>query len=61
MGPEVLDRVFEPFYSTRKPMGAGLTSVWAAARQAGGAVRVWSRPGSGSTFQLLLPARPPAP
>ncbi|MGC4120307.1 MAG: response regulator [Myxococcales bacterium] len=56
MGPDVVERLFEPFFSTRKGAGVGLASVWAAARQAGGAVRVWSQPGAGSTFKLLLPA-----
>lgn len=55
MAPEVVERLFEPFFSTRKSQGIGLTTVWAAVRQAGGAVRVTSRPGTGSTFKLLLP------
>ncbi|HEY3451409.1 MAG TPA: response regulator [Myxococcales bacterium] len=61
MAPEVLDRLFEPFFSTRRGAGVGLVSVWAAARQAGGAVRVWSQPGTGSTFKLLLPELSDAP
>ncbi|SEN07292.1 PAS/PAC sensor hybrid histidine kinase [Sphingomonas gellani] len=58
MEPEVLERVFEPFFST-KPMGEGtglgLSMVYGFARQAGGQVRVHSQPGMGTSVKLFLP------
>ena len=58
MAPEVLGRIFEPFFSTKAHgagMGLGLAMVRDIMRDAEGHVLVESRPGSGSTFTLLLP------
>lgn len=58
MTPEVLGRMFEPFYSTKAPgsgMGLGLAMVRDIIGDAEGHVLVESRPGQGSTFTLLLP------
>jgi signal transduction histidine kinase/ActR/RegA family two-component response regulator len=58
MTPEVLDKVFEPFYSTRdvgKGSGFGLASVYATVKSHGGHVEVESEPGWGSLFRLYLP------
>ena len=58
IAPDVLERVFEPFFST-KPMGQGtglgLSMVYGFARQSGGQVRVHSRPGEGTSVKLYLP------
>jgi CheY-like chemotaxis protein len=58
IAPELIDRIFEPFFST-KPKGAGtglgLSMVLAFARRSGGFVRVVSEGGRGSTFLILLP------
>ncbi len=59
MDPEVLSRVFEPFYTT-KPLGEGsglgLSMVYGFVRQSGGAVRIESAPGQGTSVKLILPA-----
>jgi signal transduction histidine kinase/ActR/RegA family two-component response regulator len=58
MPPEVLARVFEPFFSTKdvgQGTGLGLAHVYGFARQSGGAVRIGSRAGEGTTVTLLLP------
>jgi CheY-like chemotaxis protein len=64
MTPDVLARVFEPFFSTKGPgrgSGLGLSQVHGLAAQSGGDVRVDSRPGEGTTVTLLLPRSPALP
>jgi signal transduction histidine kinase len=62
MGPEVLEHVFEPFFTT-KPVGAGtglgLATAYGNVKQSGGHVVVQSQLGSGSTFDVYLPALAP--
>jgi len=57
MAPELRDRIFEPFFTTREGEGAGLglATVREAARRHGGAIRVDSAPGEGTTFTLRFP------
>lgn len=58
MTPEVLERAFEPFFSTKETgrgTGLGLAQVYGFARQSGGAARVSSTPGQGTVVTLLLP------
>ncbi|MDO9710689.1 ATP-binding protein [Paracraurococcus lichenis] len=62
MPPEVLARVFEPFFSTKdigQGTGLGLAQVYGFARQSGGTARVRSRLGEGTTVTLLLPRAAP--
>lgn len=58
MSPDTLKRVGEPFFTTRRlreGTGLGLSMVQAFVRRSGGAMRVESRPGEGTQFELLLP------
>jgi PAS domain S-box-containing protein len=59
MTPEVMERVFEPFFTTKsfgEGTGLGLSQVFGFSKQLGGAVTVESKPGTGATFTLHLPA-----
>jgi signal transduction histidine kinase/CheY-like chemotaxis protein len=66
MSAEVIERAFEPFYTTKdigKGSGLGLAQVYGFATQSGGAVRIDSAPGEGTVVSLFLPrsGRIPAP
>jgi PAS domain S-box-containing protein len=56
--PDVLQKIFDPFFTTKavgKGTGLGLSQVYGFAHQSGGAVRVTSRVGEGTTIVLDLP------
>ena len=66
MTPEVLPRIFDPYFSTKqrggqKGMGLGLTICHAIIRKHGGAITVDSPVGTGATFHLFLPISNPGP
>ena len=54
-------RIFDPFFTTREVgegTGLGLSICYGIIREHGGQIQVKSRVQSGTTFSLLLPARP---
>ncbi len=57
IGPEVLDHIFEPLFTTKKNggTGLGLAVVQQIISEHGGMILVESEPGSGSTFYIALP------
>jgi len=56
---ETLDRIFDPYFTTRKQKGGkglGLSVAYGIAKRHGGAVTVESEVGKGSVFTVYLPA-----
>ena len=55
--PLVLERMFEPFFSTKqigKGSGMGLAMAHGIVHEHGGHIAVESAPGAGATFRILL-------
>jgi PAS domain S-box-containing protein len=58
IAPEILDHVFEPFFSTKGPgegTGLGLSQAYGFAAQSGGRLEISSEVGRGTTLSLYLP------
>jgi PAS domain S-box-containing protein len=58
MNKQTLDRVFEPFFSTKGPSvtGLGLSSVFGIVEDAAGQIHIESQPGEGTIVTIYLPA-----
>ncbi len=58
--PDVIDRIYEPFFSTKKMgrsgTGLGMAVVWGTVQDHKGFIDVQSVPGKGTVFEIWFPA-----
>ena len=65
ISPAMLDRIFDPFVTSklgRGGTGLGLHIVWSTVSAVlGGSISVSSAPGEGTRFRIILPVTAPSP
>jgi len=55
---EILERIFDPFFTTKDTgSGLGLSITHRIVERLGGTIEVSSKPGQGTTFEILMPLR----
>jgi signal transduction histidine kinase len=59
MSADVLERIFEPLFTTKaRGIGLGLSVSRALVQANGGDISVWSEPGRGAIFTVTIPVTP---
>jgi two-component system sensor histidine kinase AtoS len=62
IAPDAIDRIFNPFFSTKDGgTGLGLALTHKIVADHGGSIDVRSAPGAGTTFRVVLPLMPDVP
>ncbi len=57
IAPGIIDKIFDPFFSTKEGgNGLGLSSCYSIVKRHGGCIDVKSEPGKGTVFKIYLPA-----
>ena len=62
VSPEALPKIFDPFYTTKRPgggTGLGLSICMSIVREHGGTIDVETLPAGGTAFTVYLPVAPP--
>ena len=57
--PEIMDHIFDPFFTTKtngKGTGLGLSVAHGIIHSIGGIITVYSEPGKGTVFNIIIPA-----